>query len=76
MASSKSLTRRRLSTSRISRRSSLTITARRLPGIFRQAAESEIATAAYAVNQGRTPGLRTPEDLLLVRGSNPRSFKP
>ncbi len=35
----------------------------RLTEIFRQAAESEIVTAAYAINQGRTPNLKTPEGL-------------
>ena len=33
----------------------------RLTEIFRQAAESQIVTAAYAVNQGRMPKLTTPE---------------
>jgi exodeoxyribonuclease V alpha subunit len=36
----------------------------RLTEIFRQAAESEIVTAAYAINQGRMPELRAPEDLI------------
>ena len=31
--------------------------------IFRQAAESQIITAAYAINQGRMPDLKTPEGL-------------
>jgi exodeoxyribonuclease V alpha subunit len=35
----------------------------RLTEIFRQAAESEIVTAAYAINQGRTPELKPPEGL-------------
>ena len=34
----------------------------RLTEIFRQAAESQIITAAYAINQGRMPNLKTPED--------------
>ena len=43
----------------------------RLTEIFRQAAESQIITAAYAINQGRMPNLKTPEDngrFLLHRG--------
>ena len=35
----------------------------RLTEIFRQAAESKIVAAAYAINQGRMPDLSTPEDL-------------
>jgi exodeoxyribonuclease V alpha subunit len=35
----------------------------RLTEIFRQAAESKIVTAAYAINQGRMPNLTTPEEL-------------
>ena len=35
----------------------------RLTEIFRQAAESRIVTAAYAINQGRMPNLTTPEEL-------------
>jgi exodeoxyribonuclease V alpha subunit len=35
----------------------------RLTEIFRQAAESRIVTAAYAINQGRLPNLDTPEEL-------------
>ena len=35
----------------------------RLTEIFRQAAESQIVTAAYAINQGRMPNLTTPEEL-------------
>lgn len=35
----------------------------RLTEIFRQAAESEIVTAAYAINEGRMPNLATPEGL-------------
>jgi ATP-dependent exoDNAse (exonuclease V) alpha subunit len=31
--------------------------------IFRQAAESEIVTAAYTINQGRMPNLKAPEGL-------------
>ncbi len=34
----------------------------RLTEIFRQAAESQIITAAYAINQGRMPNLKTPDD--------------
>ena len=36
----------------------------RLTEIFRQAAESEIVTAAYAINQGRMPELKSPENLI------------
>jgi exodeoxyribonuclease V alpha subunit len=36
----------------------------RLTEIFRQAAESEIVTAAYAINQGRMPELKAPEGLI------------
>ena len=36
----------------------------RLTEIFRQAAESEIVTAAYAINQGRMPDLKAPEGLV------------
>jgi exodeoxyribonuclease V alpha subunit len=35
----------------------------RLTEIFRQAAESQIITAAYAINEGRMPNLKTPADL-------------
>jgi exodeoxyribonuclease V alpha subunit len=35
----------------------------RLTEIFRQAAESRIVTSAYAINEGRTPNLTTPEGL-------------
>ena len=34
----------------------------RLTEIFRQAAESEIVTAAYAINQGRMPNLKAPDE--------------
>jgi exodeoxyribonuclease V alpha subunit len=34
----------------------------RLTEIFRQAAESEIVTAAYAINQGRMPYLKAPDE--------------
>ena len=36
----------------------------RLTEIFRQAAESEIVTAAYAINQGQMPELKPPEGLI------------
>jgi exodeoxyribonuclease V alpha subunit len=36
----------------------------RLTEIFRQAAESEIVTAAYAINQGRMPELKAPDGLI------------
>ncbi len=36
----------------------------RLTEIFRQAAESEIVAAAYAINQGQMPELKAPEDLI------------
>ena len=36
----------------------------RMTEIFRQAAESEIVTAAYAINQGRMPDLKAPEGLI------------
>ena len=48
----------------------------RLTEIFRQAAESQIVTAAYAINQGRMPSLNTPEGLerlLLYRVRRARS---
>lgn len=35
----------------------------RLTEIFRQAAKSQIITAAYAINHGKMPNLKTPEDL-------------
>jgi len=34
----------------------------RLTEIFRQAAESEIVTAAYAINQGQMPNLKAPDE--------------
>ena len=37
----------------------------RLTEIFRQAAESEIVTAAYAINQGRMPNLKAPDEGLI-----------
>ena len=37
----------------------------RLTEIFRQAAESEIVTAAYAINQGRMPSLKAPDEGLI-----------
>ena len=39
------------------------VTVVRLTEIFRQAAESQIITAAYAINEGRMPSLKTPADL-------------
>jgi exodeoxyribonuclease V alpha subunit len=36
----------------------------RLTEIFRQAAESEIVSAAYAINQGQLPDLKAPEGLI------------
>ena len=36
----------------------------RLTEIFRQAAKSEIVTAAYAINQGQMPELKAPEGLI------------
>ena len=48
----------------------------RLTEIFRQAAESEIVTAAYAINQGRMPNLKAPDEglirLLFHRGPGAR----
>ena len=47
----------------------------RLTEIFRQAAESRIVAAAYAVNQGRMPDLKTPggpQRFLLHRGGRAR----
>ena len=35
----------------------------RLTGIFRQARQSRIFTAAYAINQGRMPDLSASEEL-------------
>jgi exodeoxyribonuclease V alpha subunit len=35
----------------------------RLTEVFRQAAESQIVSTAYAINQGRIPNLKTPESL-------------
>ena len=43
----------------------------RLTEIFRQASESEIVTAAYAINQGRMPELKAPDDGVLQNAFNP-----
>jgi exodeoxyribonuclease V alpha subunit len=50
----------------------------RLTEIFRQAAESEIVTAAYAVNQGRMPILKTPEglaDFYFIEAGEPETIQ-
>ena len=50
----------------------------RLTEIFRQAAESQIITAAYAVNQGRMPNLATPEglgDFYFIEAAEPEAIQ-
>lgn len=51
----------------------------RLTEIFRQAAESEIITAAYAINQGRTPNLKAPSegltDFYFIENSEPEGIQ-
>ncbi|HUT94264.1 MAG TPA: ATP-dependent RecD-like DNA helicase [Thermoguttaceae bacterium] len=50
----------------------------RLTEIFRQAAESPIVTAAYAVNQGRMPKLTTPEgltDFYFIEAAEPEAIQ-
>ena len=50
----------------------------RLTEIFRQAAESQIVTAAYAVNQGRMPKLTTPEgltDFYFIEAAEPEAIQ-
>ena len=49
----------------------------RLTEIFRQAAESEIVTAAYAINQGRLPELKSRDgaDSTLSRPRSPKPFR-
>ena len=50
----------------------------RLTEIFRQAAESEIVTAAYAINQGRMPELKPPEgltDFYFIEASEPEAIQ-
>jgi exodeoxyribonuclease V alpha subunit len=50
----------------------------RLTEIFRQAAESRIITAAYAINQGRMPDLVTPEhasDFYFIESNEPEAIQ-
>ena len=50
----------------------------RLTEIFRQAAESEIVTAAYAINQGRMPELKPPEglsDFYFIEAEEPEAIQ-
>ena len=50
----------------------------RLTEIFRQAAESRIVAAAYAVNQGRMPELTTPEglgDFYFIESAEPEAIQ-
>ncbi len=50
----------------------------RLTEIFRQAAESEIVTAAYAINQGRMPDLKAPEgltDFYFIEAQEPEAIQ-
>jgi exodeoxyribonuclease V alpha subunit len=50
----------------------------RLTEIFRQAAESEIVTAAYAINQGRMPELKPPEgltDFYVIEAQEPEDIQ-
>jgi exodeoxyribonuclease V alpha subunit len=50
----------------------------RLTEIFRQAAESQIVTAAYAINQGRMPKLTAPEglsDFYFIEGEEPEAIR-
>ena len=51
----------------------------RLTEIFRQAAESEIVTAAYAINQGRMPNLKAPSeglsDFYFVEAQEPEAIQ-
>jgi len=50
----------------------------RLTEIFRQAAESEIVAAAYAINQGRLPDLKRPEglvDFYFIEGQEPEAIQ-
>jgi exodeoxyribonuclease V alpha subunit len=50
----------------------------RLTEIFRQAAESRIVTAAYAINQGRTLNLMTPEamgDFYFIEAHEPEAIQ-
>jgi glyoxylase-like metal-dependent hydrolase (beta-lactamase superfamily II) len=50
----------------------------RLTEIFRQAAESEIVTAAYAINQGRMPELKPPEgltDFYFIESQEPEAIQ-
>ncbi len=47
--------------------------------IFRQAAESEIVTAAYAINQGRMPNLKAPDeglsDFYFIEADEPEAIQ-
>ena len=51
----------------------------RLTEIFRQAAESEIVTAAYAINQGRMPNLNAPDeglsDFYFIEAQEPEAIQ-
>jgi exodeoxyribonuclease V alpha subunit len=50
----------------------------KLTEIFRQAAESQIITAAYAINEGRMPNLKTPEgltDFYFIEADEPEAIQ-
>jgi exodeoxyribonuclease V alpha subunit len=51
----------------------------RLTEIFRQAAESEIVAAAYAINQGRMPNLKAPDeglsDFYFIEAQEPEAIQ-
>ena len=50
----------------------------RITEIFRQAAQSEIVTAAYAINQGRMPDLKDPEglaDFYFIEAQEPEAIQ-
>jgi exodeoxyribonuclease V alpha subunit len=50
----------------------------RLTEIFRQAAASQIVTAAYAINQGRMPNLKAPQgltDFYFIEASEPEAIQ-
>ena len=51
----------------------------RLTEIFRQAAESDIVTAAYAINQGRMPNLKAPDeglsDFYFIEAQEPEAIQ-
>jgi exodeoxyribonuclease V alpha subunit len=57
--------------------SSAVVSVVRLTEIFRQAAESEIVTAAYAINQGRMPNLKSRDgsDFYFIEAQEPEAIK-